>query len=395
MALLGLGCVCGEANQFFTHKKRRHVMILSKISSYTRSIGAWCVYSISLCLASETNALVVLQYHHISDQSPQVTSTSPELFKAQMALLDEQGFTVLPLERLPKLLEAAGERGARLPDKTVMITFDDGYRSIYNNAWPELKKRNWPFTVFVNSQPHDEKKALYMSWEQLRELASNGVSIANHSDSHPHLVRRRQDESEHQWQQRRMQEILFAEKRIKAEIGRSLKMFAYPYGEYDATLLDVLASNGYLAFGQQSGPVSASSHPQLIPRFPFGGEYGAIEDFSVKVNTLPFPHLKVELKDSKGRNITNPELPAGEFRPIMELRSPILGFPLSAQCFATAQGPIEAEIKGGALVARAQRPLNVGRSRYNCTAAAGGGRFYWYSQLFMRRKTDGSWYEER
>ncbi|WP_313556605.1 polysaccharide deacetylase family protein [Teredinibacter franksiae] len=343
--------------------------------------------------ALPAHALVVLQYHHISDQSPPATSTSPALFEAHLNFLQEQNISVLSIAQLPELLQKA-QNGSKLPDRAVMITFDDGYRSIYNSAYPLLKKRGWPFAVFVNSKPHDEKNPLYMSWKQMREMAAHQAIFANHSDSHPHFLRRRGGESFLGWQQRRMNEIVFAQKRLAKELDVKTKLFAHPYGEYDENLLQQLEQLGYLAFGQQSGPIAAYSHPQLLPRFPMGGRYGRAEDFAIKVFSLPFPRLKATVKDSKGRSLKNPELPEEETLPVLTLVSPVLRFAENAQCFASGQGAIHTKLKGGGIQTVAIQPLKVGRSRYNCTVQAGGGRYYWYSQMFIRRNVDGSWYRE-
>lgn len=339
--------------------------------------------------SSSTQALVVLQYHHISTKSPPSTSTSPDLFKAHLAFLAEQQFEVISIEALPKILQSG-----KLPDKAVIITFDDGYKSIFETAWPELHKRKWPFTVFVNSKPHDEKNPLYMSWEELGELSKHGVTVANHTDSHAHLIRRRAGESREAFQERRLQELLFAEKRLKKVLGKAPKYFAYPYGEYDSNLMDMLATEGYLAFGQQSGPVAAYTHPQLIPRFPMGGVYGSMDDFATKIYSLPFVKLNTVVHDSQGRVLQDPELPAGETMPQLELISPLFRYANIVQCFASGQGAIAVKAKGGSVLAKAPRSLPVGRSRYNCTAHAGGPRYYWFSQMFIRRNSDGSWYRE-
>ncbi|WP_019603308.1 polysaccharide deacetylase family protein [Teredinibacter turnerae] len=358
-----------------------------------KKAGLCLAAAVALGWAQASSALVVLQYHHIADSTPPSTSTSPALFKQHLDYLAKHNYRVVSLAELQKLLDAAAN-GKSLPQKTVVITFDDGYKSIYDTAWPLLKKHHWPFAVFVNSEPHDEKKPLFMSWEQLKELHKSGVTIANHTDSHSHLIRRRANESPTAFNERRLKEITFAQGRIKKEIGSAPKFFAYPFGEYDSELLSLLKRGGYLAFGQQSGPVAADGNRQLIPRFPMGGSYGAMEQFGTKVASVPFVKLKTVVRDSKGRQLHEPELPADEGQPILELSSPILGHIGPIQCFASGQGAISVKGKGGRFSAQAEKPLPVGRSRYNCTAHAGGDRFYWFSQLFIRRTASGDWYQE-
>ncbi|WP_162926260.1 polysaccharide deacetylase family protein [Teredinibacter purpureus] len=370
----------------------RMVKMLSRVMGFSGLVRIGSLFFLSV-LSGSAFSLVVLQYHHVSTETPSSTSISPALFAEHLQFLENEKFSVISIETLPALLDEARKTGAHLPDKTAIITFDDGYGSIYEHAWPLLKKRGWPAAVFVNSQPHDVKNPRYMSWAQLREMSKGGVTIANHSDSHPHFLRRREGESLSGWQQRREAEIAFAQKRIQKEIGRAVKMYAHTYGEYDEALLKHLSDKGYLAFGQQSGPLSLESHPQLLPRFPFGGVYGG-DDLAAKLYSLPFPKLTAMVQDSQGRLLVNPELPLGEHQPVLTLSSPILRFSKQAQCFASGQGAMAVQLKGSSLVARPAGPLPVGRSRYNCTVHAGGGRFYWYSHVFIRRLNSGAWYQE-
>ncbi len=233
-----------------------------------------------------------------------------------------------------------------------------------------------------------------MTWAELKKMSKNGATIANHSDSHPHFIRQQHYETHEEWVARREREILFAESRIKSKIGKSHKLFAYPYGEYDHNLQKTLARLGYIAFGQQSGPVGRYSSPQLIPRFPFGGNYGDMQDFQTKVNSIALPEARIKVTTSDGKVLKDPRLPQEVTKPVLRIASPLLRFIERVQCFASGQGEIKAEIKGSTIVAQANRALPVGRSRYNCTAPAGGGRFYWYSQMFIRLDSNGNWYNE-
>lgn len=355
-------------------------------------IGCLKLFSVLalMCLASASQALVVLQYHHVSDKTPKATSISPEVFEQHLQYLKAQNYQILAMPKLESMLR----KGEKLPDKTAVITFDDGYTSVYAAAYPLLKKYDWPFTVFINTKAHDEKSHLYMSWEQLRTMAKNGATIANHTDSHPHLIRQQGYEEHKAWEDRREQEITFAQKRIEKEIGQNYKIFAYPYGEYDKALQQRLKSLGYIAFGQQSGPIADSDSLQALPRFAFGGNYTDINEFKTKVSSLPFPQARVKVTNNSGKVLDEPELPADVERPVLRIASPMMGYTKHFTCYASGQGKITAEVRSSVAVVRAPKALPVGRSRYNCTASAGQGRFFWYSQMFIRRQADGAWYNE-
>ncbi|HEX7762143.1 MAG TPA: polysaccharide deacetylase, partial [Cellvibrio sp.] len=98
------------------------------------------VLAMIACMTLPASAAVVILYHHVSDTTPKSTSISPAAFEAQMDYLAKNNFTVVPLLELTEKLR----KGEPLPDKTVAISFDDSYASVYESAFPRLKKRGWP-----------------------------------------------------------------------------------------------------------------------------------------------------------------------------------------------------------------------------------------------------------
>lgn len=351
----------------------------------------WFACLLLSCCAASANALVVLQYHHISNDTPKATSLSPVLFEQHLDYLAENDFDVIGLDQLARLIR----EGESLPDKTAVITFDDGYISVYRESYPRLKKRGFPFAVFINTQPHDQGNSQFMSWQQMQKMADDGVVFANHSVSHPHMIRREQGENQKQWRDRVTQEIDAAEETIRQQLQQSHKLFAYPFGEFNWELQNLLAQQGYLAFGQQSGPLGKGDNPQALPRFPFGGSYGDMNDFATKVNTRPMPFKRVQAQNEAGVPLIEPELPKDMSRPRLTMNLKDEVSPSQVNCFASGQGRIPTKTEDDYLVAQAPKALPVGRSRYNCTAATGEKeRFYWFSVMFIRRLPDGSWYAE-
>lgn len=368
--------------------------ILARISQRWRQ-GRHFGWRLGLCglllLPSVLQAAVVLQYHHISDTTPAATSTSPAVFRQHLEHLEARGYEVVAL---PELLKS---HPGTVDDRTkrVAITFDDGYLSIYTAAFPELKKRGWPFTVFINTQPHDERWKEFASWQQLREMAAFGATIANHTVRHDHLVRRQAGESERQWRQRIKEEVTQADKRIKDEIGQSQRLLAYPFGEYDLQLEKLLRSMDYTAFGQHSGPLDTIHSRQALPRFPFGGNYGEIKDFALKAATLPMPLDSVALvggdRTGGGGVTVDPLLAAGDDQPRLVLTASTEELANHINCFAGGQGRLTTVVDNKTVTVVLHKPLPAGRSRINCTAAAGEGRFYWFTQPFLRPDAQGNW----
>jgi peptidoglycan/xylan/chitin deacetylase (PgdA/CDA1 family) len=329
------------------------------------------------------NHAVLLLYHHVANDTPAITSISPDNFEQQLQYLEDQQFTVWPLPKIIRFLKAQQP----LPDKTVAITFDDNYRSVYTEAYPRLKKRNWPFTIFVSTEAADAGFKLQSSWEEVRTMAANGATIANHSASHDHLLYRHTGETDQQWRARITHDITSAQQLIEAETGQRHKLFAYPYGEFDHALVTLVTSLGYVGIGQHSGVTSTDNYQQAAPRFAFTGRYVERSDFALKVMSLP---LAVEVlkapENPLNHQLARPEL---SFR----LRDPNLSTQ-NLQCFGSLQGKLD--------VARQSQPPNtirvipgrdipVGRSRYNCTLPAKNGRYYWFTYPWIRLDKNNRW----
>ncbi len=346
-----------------------------------------CIVWLIPSRAIAANHCVILQYHHFSLETPRSTSVTPEEFDKHLAYLEKNKYEVLPLEHVVNSLLSK----KTLPDRCVAITVDDAYISVYKEAFPRLRKLNWPFTVFVNSEQVDNGSKYYMTWEQMREMSKFGARFENHSHTHSHLIRRKNRESGDIWIARVENDISTAQERIVAELGRTPQFFAYPYGEYNNGLKKVVNGLGLMAFGQQSGPAWTGSDFLFLPRFSMAAGYAAMSDFKTKVRTLPLPVIEAKpkeplLADDKWRPVLTVRLAEGDYRKNQ------------LQCFVSGQEP--ADLKwideaNNILEVRAKKPINVGRSRYNCTAPSlKGDRYFWYSHVWIRKEIDGSWYRE-
>ena len=341
-------------------------------------------------------AAVILQYHHVDQGTPASTSITPELFAEHLDYLARHEFQVWPLTKVIAYLKEQ----QTLPDKVVAITFDDAYRSVYEQAYPLLKERAWPFTVFISANQISEKDDNFMSWGQLKEMADNRATIANHTRTHAHLVRTYPNENRQQWRERISQEIDDTEQLILKEVDQSVRLLAYPYGEYTNELKALVAELGYVGFGQQSGAVGKNGDLAALPRFPMTNFYGAMTQFPDKVHSLPLAvdfvspsqHL-IENDDVLGQGLT------------LRLSESYSNLP-SLTCYLSPVGKVDLEIikheeqKEGlaSVVIKGPIKLTAGRSRINCTLPSGKpeyhGRFHWFSHPWMRRKDDGSWYSE-
>ncbi|MFA9461173.1 polysaccharide deacetylase family protein [Thiohalorhabdus sp. Cl-TMA] len=338
--------------------------------------------------AAADNHAVILEYHNVSTETPPSTSVTPKAFDRHLAFLEEQDFTVWPLIRILRHLD----QDKPLPDNTVALTFDDAYKSVYTEVFPRLERRDWPFTVFVSTGYIDKGFGNYMSWDQLREVAAGGAHLGNHSRSHPHLVRRKPGEGEQAWRQRIREEINGAQKRLEAEVGDPVPVFAYPFGEFAPDVEAVVAELGFYGVGQQSGAVGKVSNLRAAPRFPVATGYDDLDSLATKLRSRPL-----------GATVLAPEdgmLSAGTQRPELRMRLGDGPYRLGAlACYASGQGRMDVDWidrAAGEVAVRPRKPLSPGRTKYNCTAPSteSGGVFYWFSFLWMKPNPDGSWYRE-
>ena len=162
----------------------------------------------------KSNDAVVFMYHRFDEAKYPSTNIRLEQFKFQLDYLTKNNYNVIHLSKLVNLII----QKKPIPPKTVCITIDDAYKSVFTKAYPMLKKRGFAFTVFVNTNAINHKSKFYMSWEQMRQMQENGAEFANHSLSHPYLLRHK-DETQKSWQDRITSEILKAQIRLQEELG--------------------------------------------------------------------------------------------------------------------------------------------------------------------------------
>ena len=183
--------------------------------------------------------------------------------------------------------------GGSIPDRTVALTFDDGYRSVYTEAFPRLRELGWPFTVFVCPDAVDHGPG---TGHDLGSAAGDGRRRSDGRQPRsvpPHLQRRRDGETDRHGASRTRAELLEAQRRIDEEIGTAPALFAYPYGEYDDDLQGLIKELGWAAFGQQSGPMGWRQRSDPAAPFPMAGPFAAMEIFPEKVASLPLPVVDV------------------------------------------------------------------------------------------------------
>ncbi len=336
------------------------------------------------CYILSTNAAVILQYHHVNNNTPASTSISPFQFEAHLQYLKDNNFKVVPLSDLMNSIK----KQQPIADKVVVITFDDAYVDILENAKPLLDKFNYPFTIFVSTDVIEMKVTNFLSWPKLKKMADQGVIIANHGFSHDSLARITHNLTEQQWVKKQTELLLSAEEIIYKNTGQSWHYFSYPYGEYTPAVQQWIIENDFVAFTQQSGAVGLATDISIIPRYPLSSPYDQISSLRDKLYSLPFA---ISLDSKQAKTIF-------EYQKLNTLTFNIIvdDFKRSQlNCYVSGIGKQAVTwLSDDTFTITFSDHLPVGRKRCNCTAPsiAESGRYYWYSKPWFILKEGGQWY---
>ena len=199
----------------------------------------------------------ILTYHSL-DTSGSVISLPPETFRKQMEWLAKKQLPVVPLNQVR---EARGG---------IALTFDDGFRNFYQDAFPVLERHGFPATVFVISdycgsrnqwptQPRSTIPVLeLMTWSEVEQVARAGVTIGCHTATHPHLTALSEHEIE--------RELAVSKAAIEDRIGRGVDSLAYPYGETALHVREVVRRYFQLACSTRFAAVAPTADLLDLPR---------------------------------------------------------------------------------------------------------------------------------
>lgn len=331
-------------------------LVLLGASSVGAMVGACAA-------AAQDSSAVILMYYRFGESEYSSTNIRIDQFEAHLEELKNQRYKVMPVSEIVDKVA----RGEALPDRTIGITIDDAYASVYEQAWPRLKAANFPFTLFVATDAVDRALQGFMTWDQIRELAKAGVTIGSQTKTHPHLPALAPEAVK--------QELDASNARFVAELNERPTLFAYPFGEFDLNSRDLVIDRGFkAAFGQHSGVMHTVLDDFALPRFALNERFGGIDRFRLIANALPLPVTDV--------------LPVN---PVLGDNPPAFGFTVAPEisnleglaCFASSEGEVRLERLERRVEVRFQEPFPPGRSRINCTMPGPEDRWRWFGMQFV------------
>lgn len=197
-----------------------------------------------------------LMFHHIAPEAANLTVTT-EFFRKQMEYLRDRGYTAVGMADLIAFFD----QSRSLPNKSVILTFDDAYDDFFTNAYPILKEFGFKATVFVPTGLVNNPG--YLSWDQIREMNQSGLmAFANHTWSHNNLGGASETVNK---------EIGWADTQLTEYGLNSPKVLAYPYGSAGSLAEKAAAEKGYLlAFTTKPGSILCKKMRLDLPRIRIG-----------------------------------------------------------------------------------------------------------------------------
>lgn len=312
--------------------------------------------------------VVCFVYHRFGDNRYPSTNVSLEDFEAHLKHLQTEGFQVLTFADAIDYLHS--DEPAQ---KTAVLTIDDGYESFYKNGLPLLKKYQFPATLYINTETVGGTS--YMNWEQLQEATDAGIEVGNHTHSHAYFLNQPAAERYDNFEK----ELKRTQKLIEKNLGEKPETFAYPFGELDQRMLEIVKEIGFKgAAAQNSGVLGASTDLHKCPRFPMSQSYSSIDKFKSKA---AMHHVKL-IREEPSTFLATDDKP--KLSLTLEPESPLNG---SVNCFIQGGdcAVSKNEVNGKVILSISPEGPITGRRRFLYTLTAQkNGQWYWYSHLWIR-----------
>lgn len=209
-------------------------------------------------------SIPILTYHSI-DNSGSVISISPDRFKSHMEYLCNSSFNVISLNEIV----ASIHENRLFPSKSIAITFDDGFKNNYDIAYPLLKEFGFKATIFLvtgycgknnqwNGQPEEIPTLELLKWDDIIEMANNGIDFGAHTINHPNLTELTKDQVK--------DEILGSKRMLNERLGKDIPFFSYPYGWQTDEILKFVEGEFSCAVSTELKVVDLESDVYALPR---------------------------------------------------------------------------------------------------------------------------------
>jgi peptidoglycan/xylan/chitin deacetylase (PgdA/CDA1 family) len=248
-------------------------------------------------VVDQTAQTIIFCYHLLVDKVRYPgTEITPAAFEAQMKELKDRGITVIPIQDL-----LAWKRGEKnIPPRCAVISFDDGWKSQYEVAWPMMKKFGYPFTMFIYTEGVRGGSlggGGAITWEQLADMRDNGVDIEAHSATHQDLreghtitlaspggKKTRTKLIGAQYEQWVQNEVVGSKQLLEQRLGIKVNCFAVPFGNYNEHVKELARNAGYEAmFTVYGQPITFTSPLDSLGRYAIEANKPKVFEEAVKM----------------------------------------------------------------------------------------------------------------
>jgi len=211
--------------------------------------------------------LVVLGYHQFGSDALKGVNTyrlSPAELRWEFQWIKEHGWTPVTLDQVL----AHWEKGETLPDKSVLLTYDDGYRSVFTEAFPVIRQFGYPGVLFLYTDFVKWESKLSLRHSDIELMEKSGLTAQSHSQSHPNMGLLKDQLTSEALSVRLKDEMEVSRDYLHDKLKSDPKALAYPYGVYNYEAVEAARKAGYrMAFTVNPGPNDASTDPFHLHRY--------------------------------------------------------------------------------------------------------------------------------
>ncbi len=218
-----------------------------------------------LSAAESHPGVSILAYHRFGPTLADSMTVTTPVFQQHLDWLKVNGYRIVPLRELVDGLQKTGGEGN---GKTVVITVDDGHRTVYTELFPLIRKYRFSVTLFI--YPSAISNASYaMTWEQIAKMAATGlVDVQSHTFWHPNFHHEKARLSPAAYEAFVQTQLVRSKKILATHVGHEVDMLAWPFGIYDPDLEHAARDAGYVAgFSIDRRAVCPGDDPMALPRY--------------------------------------------------------------------------------------------------------------------------------
>jgi len=317
---------------------------------------------------NKSSVVAILGYHDFRDRGGSPMLIAAPKFREQMQAIKDSKIPVISLSEM-----MAWKRGEKnIPEEAIVITMDDGWEGVYTYAFPVLREFGFPFTIYLYKK-YVGGAGRSMSWEQIKEMMQHGCEVGSHSVSHESLKKRPKNaKTDAEVQQWIVGELKDSRDFLEQNLHVKCHSFAYPYGNFDDSIMETGLQIGYESLVTVNGQKVAWDTPNgKLGRYIIHGDndinFKLATSFRGRGDVGSNKFLVADAKNEKGEQLIQlkpkPDSVITERRPLIEADLKKLGtiLPESIKLRIAGLGTVPVDYDPATMVVRFQFPYKLRR----------------------------------